>query len=87
LFCGDLFTQTGAYAPAGTDDIVAPAIVAEDIFGAWSLAPRSGAIVRSLAELDVATLALMHGPAFSGDCRAALLDLADNVDKRIAEAG
>ena len=87
LFCGDLFTQTGAYAAAGSDDIVEPAIVAEDIFHAWSLAPNSSAAVRRLADLDVATLALMHGPAFSGDCRAALLDLADNFDKRIAEAG
>lgn len=32
--------------------------------------------------LDVTTLALMHGPAFTGDCRAALLDLADDFDKR-----
>ena len=36
-----------------------------------------------LAELD-STLALMHGPTFTGDCRAALLDLADDYDKRIA---
>ena len=26
----------------------------------------------------------MHGPAFTGDCRAALLDLADDFDRRIA---
>jgi flavorubredoxin len=86
LFCGDLFTRTGAYAPAGTDDIVEPAIAAEDMFHAWSLAPDSSARLRRLAELDIATLALMHGPAFTGDCRAALLDLADDVDKRIAAA-
>jgi flavorubredoxin len=87
LFCGDLFTQMGAYAPATSDDIVGPAITAEDVYHAWSLAPNSSATVRRLADLDIATLALMHGPAFSGDCRAALLDLADNFDKRIAEAG
>jgi flavorubredoxin len=87
LFCGDLFTQTGAYVAASNDDIVGPAITAEDMFGAWSLAPGSSATLRRLAELDVSTLALMHGPAFSGDCRAALLDLADDVDKRIAGAG
>jgi enoyl-CoA hydratase/carnithine racemase len=57
------------------------------MFHAWSLAPNSSATVRRLAELDVATLALMHGPAFGGDCRAALLDLADDADKRIASAG
>jgi hypothetical protein len=27
----------------------------------------------------------MHGPAFTGDCRAALLDLALDFDQRIAE--
>jgi flavorubredoxin len=84
LFCGDLFTRTGAYGPASTDDIMGPAIEAEDIFRSSSLAPSSGATVRRLADLDVATLALMHGPTFTGDCRGALLDLADDYDKRIA---
>ena len=84
LFCGDLFTRTGAYAPTGTDDIMGPAIEAEDIFRSSSLAPASGATLRRLADLDVATLALMHGPAFTGDCHGALLDLADDYDKRIA---
>jgi flavorubredoxin len=84
LFCGDLFTQTGAYASESTDDIVGPAGEAEDIFHASSLAPSSGATVRRLAELDVEALALMHGPTFSGDCRGALLDLAADFDKRIA---
>ncbi len=86
LFCGDLFTRTGEYAAASNDDIVGPAIAAEDLFSATSLAPTSGATVRQLAELDVDTLALMHGPAFSGDCRAALLDLADDFDRRITAA-
>ena len=84
LFCGDLFTRTGAYAPASADDIMGPAIAAEDIFRSSSLAPSSGPTVRRLADLDIATLALMHGPAFTGDCRGALLDLADDFDKRIA---
>jgi flavorubredoxin len=84
LFCGDLFTQTGAYAAASTDDIIGPAWEAEDIFHSSSLAPSSGATIRRLAELDVAALALMHGPTFTGDCRGALLDLATDFDKRIA---
>ncbi|MDQ1480830.1 MAG: hypothetical protein QOI44_1691 [Actinomycetota bacterium] len=84
LFCGDLFTQTGAYAAASADDIIGPASEAEDIFHSSSLAPSSGATIRRLAELDVAALALMHGPTFTGDCRGALLDLATDFDKRIA---
>lgn len=42
--------------------------------------------MRRLAELDVDTLALMHGPAFTGDCRTALLDLAADFDRRIPAA-
>ena len=87
LFCGDLFTRSGSYEPTSEDDIVEPAIVAEDLFHAWALAPDSAARVRTLAELPIDTLALMHGPAFKGDCRAALFALADDVEKRIANAG
>lgn len=84
LFCGDLFTRYGSYEPSTTDDIVGPAVEAEDAApGALSLHPASGAIVRRLAALDVDTLAPMHAPAFTGDCRKALADLADDFDRRI----
>jgi flavorubredoxin len=84
LLCGDLFTRTGAFGPTTTDDIVGPAIAAEDMFSAYSLAPASGTKLRELAQLDIATLALMHGPAFTGDGNAALRDLADDIDRRVA---
>jgi flavorubredoxin len=85
LFCGDLFTRYGEYEAVTTDDIVGPAVQAEDDEpGSLSLHPSSAAIIKTLAELDVETLALMHGPAFTGDCRAALLDLAGDFDRRIA---
>jgi flavorubredoxin len=86
LFNGDLFTRTGSYVPLSSDDIMGPAIAGEDTFHASSLAPSSGATLRRLATLEVDTLALMHGSAFNGDCRTALLDLADDYDKRIAAA-
>jgi flavorubredoxin len=86
LLCGDLFTQTGAYPATTTDDIIGPAIAGENTFGASSLAPTSGATLRRLAGLEIDTLALMHGPAFTGDCNAALLDLADDYDQRVAAA-
>jgi flavorubredoxin len=86
LFCGDLFTQTGAYAPASSADIVGPAAAAEDIFHATALAPAGNATLHRLADLDIAAMALMHGPTFDGDSRGALLDLADDWDKRIAAA-
>ena len=86
LFCGDLFTRWGAYKATIDDDVLGPALAADanDDFGSWSLTPNSGSIVRELAELDVTTLALMHGPAFTGDCPAALRGLADALDTRIA---
>ena len=85
LFCSDLFTQMGDYPASTSDDIVGPAIAAEDAFpGSMSLHPASASIIRRLADLDVATLALMHGPAFTGDCTTALIDIADSFDKQAA---
>lgn len=87
LFCGDLFTRFGDYEASTADDIVGPAVQAEDDApGSLSLHPSSSAIVRRLADLDIATLALMHGPAFTGDCRTALLQLAGDFDRRTASA-
>lgn len=85
LLCGDLFTQLGRGATT-EGDVVGPAIHAEDIFKASSLAPSSGATVRRLAELSPTTLALMHGPSFTGDCVGALAALADDYDVRVAAA-
>ena len=88
LFCGDLFTRFGEFEPITTGDIVGPAVEAEDIApGSLSLHPSSGATIRRLAELDVDTLALMHGPAFTGDCHQALLDLAGDFERRAASLG
>ncbi|MGH9095161.1 MAG: MBL fold metallo-hydrolase [Acidimicrobiales bacterium] len=88
LFCGDLFTRFGDYQASTSEDIVGPAVQAEDEApGSLSLHPSSAALIRKLAELEVETLALMHGPAFTGDCRAALLDLASDFHRRIAALG
>ena len=77
FFCGDLFTAMGE-APASTsNDIVEPAMAAEDVFHATSLTPATAPTIRRLADLDATTLALMHGPTFTGDTRAALYALGD----------
>ncbi len=83
LLCGDLFTRWGDYE-ATSDDLLGPAIEAEDRYCIYSLHPTTGATVRGLAELDIETLAPMHSSAFKGDCRQALLDLADDLDRRVA---
>ena len=83
LLCGDLFTQPGDGPALTGNDIVGPAIAAEDMFNYSSLNPRMGATIRSLAHLTPRTLALMHGPSFSGDCAAALRSLAGDYDRRV----
>jgi hypothetical protein len=48
-----------------------------------SLNPSTGRTIRQLATLAPRMLALMHGPAFAGDCTAALHALATDYDRRI----
>jgi len=77
LFCGDLFTRFGEGSPTTTEDIVEVALEAEQFGGPTALTATTSSTIRQLAELDVSTLALMHGPAFQGDCTKALLELGD----------
>jgi hypothetical protein len=44
-----------------------------------------GATIRSLAALAPHTLALMHGPSYSGDGSAALRALAHDYDRRLRQ--
>lgn len=85
LLCGDLFTQIGNAPALSESDIVGPAAAAEDLFHFSSLHPEMGATIRRLAPLAPTTLALMHGPTFTGDGAAALIALADDYDRRTAE--
>jgi flavorubredoxin len=82
LMCGDLFTQVGDDQALTERDIVGPAIAGEDMFQYSSLNPAMGTTIRALARLAPRTLALMHGPSFSGDGSAALRALADDYDRR-----
>lgn len=90
LLCGDLFTQTGDAATT-SGDILGPAVALEDMMRATALTPRTAPTIGRLADLRPSTLALMHGPSFSGDGASALLALADNyktrLEKEIAELG
>lgn len=85
LFCGDLFTQGGEAAALVESDIVGPAILTEDVFGYSALNPDMGSTLRRLSGLNPRTLALMHGPSFSGDGAAALQDLGADYDRRTRE--
>ncbi len=86
LLCGDLFTQLGDGAALTEGDVVGPAIAAEDLFRYSSLNPTMGTTLRALSGLSPRTLALMHGPSFSGHGAAALRALADDYDRRMQAA-
>jgi flavorubredoxin len=82
LLCGDLMTHTGAVPALTENDVVGPAIAAEDIFGATCLTAGTAPTIRRLADLAPRTLGIMHGSSFRGDCAAALEALADDYDRR-----
>jgi flavorubredoxin len=82
LLCGDLFTHVGGGKALTESDILEPAIKAEEMFEASSLAPATGRTIRRLANLGPTTLGLMHGASYRGDGSAALHSLADYYDAR-----
>lgn len=86
LLCSDLFTRTGRSPPRSADDPIGPAFAAEDHFLATALTPSTAPTLRRLARLSPRRLALMHGPAYDGDCVAALHALADGYAERLRQA-
>jgi flavorubredoxin len=85
LLCGDLFSQTGAGPAITTADVVEPAMAAERMFHAASLAPHTPDVLRDLSNLEPTTLAIMHGSSFHGDGRRALQQLATEHEILLAE--
>ncbi len=82
LFCGDLLTHVGDGPPLTDTDILGPALEAESLFHAMTMAPGTAQILRRLAALQPKTLALMHGSSFRGDGAAALEGLASFCEKQ-----
>jgi flavorubredoxin len=76
LLCGDLLTHAGHTPPIVDTDVVGPALAAERMFHAMSMAPNTQAALQRLAALKPTTLALMHGASFHGDGAKALTELA-----------
>lgn len=84
LLCGDLFTQMGNGPALRTESPMEPTIAAEDMLGYSSLAPSTPVTVERLADLEPTTLALMHGPTYTGEAKSWLADLATDYRRRIA---
>jgi len=86
LLCGDLFTKRGGGPPLTENDIVGPAMEAEDFYALTSLGPATAPNIRKLMETKPTTLALMHGSSFRGDTVGALGALADHYEARLQKA-
>ena len=86
LLCGDLFTHTGRCPPLTADDIVGPAIEAENLFHATALCATTAKTIRSLSSLEPKSLALMHGSSTNVRCSESLLALADAYQEMVAAA-
>jgi flavorubredoxin len=87
LLCGDLFTHVGNGMPLTRDDIVRPAMAAEEMFHSTSIGPMTAPTIRRLAALQPKRLALMHGSSFEGDAAGQLNRLADAYDELLSAAG
>ena len=86
LLCGDLFARLGNGPPLTENDIVGPAMAAEDFFSLTSLGPTTAPNIRKLTDLKPRTLAIMHGSSYTGDAVGALGALADRFEARLRAA-
>jgi flavorubredoxin len=77
LLAGDILTHTGQCPAVTESDCVAPALEAEALFHATGLTTSLGPTLAQLADLNPATLAIMHGSSYTGDGGAQLRSLAD----------
>jgi flavorubredoxin len=83
LFCGDLFTQAGDKHAAVTEsEILGPSELMRGQMDYYAHHPDTRRHLEALAAFEPRLLACMHGSAFAGDGRAALLGLADAVAPR-----
>jgi flavorubredoxin len=86
LLCGDLLSQVGAPPAIVTDDVLGAALATEAMFGATSLAPHTGQVLRGLGDLEPTTLAIMHGGSFQGDGAKVLYETADAYEELARKA-
>jgi flavorubredoxin len=76
LFAGDVLTQVGNGPAIVESDVVEAALLAESIFHETSAGPDLVPTLHRLADLQPATLAVMHGSSYRGDGATQLRSLA-----------
>jgi flavorubredoxin len=80
FLCGDLFTQGGDGVPPVTEtDILGPSEAFRHRMDYFSYTKNTRAMLERLAATEPATLACMHGSAWSGDGEKLLRALADSL--------
>jgi flavorubredoxin len=80
LLCGDLFTQGGNEHPPVTEsDILGPSEAFRQQMDYFSHTKNARAMLERLAATEPATLACMHGSAWTGDGANLLRALADEL--------
>jgi flavorubredoxin len=83
LFCSDLFHHFGDVAPVTSSDLIGPALAAMRVMQQGPLSSympytrQTDRLLQSFADLEPATLALMHGSSFTGASRGLFVDLAE----------
>lgn len=86
MFCADLMAQVGQGPAVTRDDVVGPALETEALLQGAPPGPAVPHALRRLASYRPDTLAVMHGPSFTGDAGAALLELASRWELRFGAA-
>lgn len=80
LLCGDLFTQPGADHKAVTEgDILGPSEGMRSQMDYYAHSPATATLIGKLAATKPATLACMHGSAWTGDGSRLLLELSRSL--------
>lgn len=92
LFCSDLFHHFGDVAPVTASDLIGPTSQAMakmqqgPLAGYLPYTRQTEGVLRALAGLEPATLAVMHGSSFVGDAAPLLADLASVIREHFDQA-
>ena len=86
LFCSDLFHHFGDVEALTTSDLIDPTRQAMrqmqqgPLAGYMPYTRQTQSVLRSLADLEPETLAVMHGSSYRGQCAPLLTDLAGVIE-------
>lgn len=92
LFCSDLFHHFGDVVPITTSELIGPTREAMQLMQQGPLAGympytrQTEGVLRSLAELQPTTLAVMHGSSYSGAGDELLTQLAGTIKEAFDQA-